>query len=143
MANERALGLSFIWAAQTRPQLTSIFGEHEARALLGLTNALVMLGGSKDVAFNQEISDLLGTVRLGRVPHPTGGARGGRPRFPGVDIPIMRPWGARPPPERQAPLVSQSHTPTTAKPPRCGQRPAGVRPTAHPPPPHTPPYTQP
>ena len=69
MANERALGLSFIYAAQTRAQLTSLFGEHESRALLGLTNVLVMFGGSKDVAFNQEISDLLGTVRVGRVTH--------------------------------------------------------------------------
>ena len=66
MANERALGISFIWAAQTRAQLTQIFGEHEARALLGLTNTLVMFGGSKDVAFNQEISDLLGPVRVAR-----------------------------------------------------------------------------
>ena len=48
MANERALGLSFMWAAQTRPQLTSIFGEHEARTLLGLTNNLILFGGSKD-----------------------------------------------------------------------------------------------
>src|SRR5690606_3899194 len=37
MANERALGLSFIWAAQTRAQLDSIFGQQEARAVLGLT----------------------------------------------------------------------------------------------------------
>ena len=59
MANERALGLSFIWAAQTRAQLDSIFGQQEARAVLGLTNNLVLFGGSKDVAFNQEISDLL------------------------------------------------------------------------------------
>ncbi len=37
MANERALGLSFIWAAQTRAQLDAIFGQQEARAVLGLT----------------------------------------------------------------------------------------------------------
>ncbi len=66
MANERALGISFIWAAQTRAQLTQIFGDHQARAVLGLTNTLVMFGGSKDVAFNQEISDLLGPVRVAR-----------------------------------------------------------------------------
>ena len=36
MANERALGLAFIYAAQTRGQLTALFGEHETRALLGL-----------------------------------------------------------------------------------------------------------
>jgi type IV secretion system protein VirD4 len=66
MANERALGISFIWAAQTRAQLTQIFGEHQARAVVGLTNTLVLFGGSKDVAFNQEISDLLGPVRVAR-----------------------------------------------------------------------------
>lgn len=97
MANERALGLSFIWAAQTRPQLTSIFGEHEARALLGLTNTLVMFGGSKDVAFNQEISDLLGQVRIGRRTH-----RGSGGGYEGDDIAIMRPEEVRQLPERQA-----------------------------------------
>ena len=60
MANERALGLSFIWAAQTFRQLAAIFGEQDARALLALTNVLIWFGGSKDVAFNQEISDLVG-----------------------------------------------------------------------------------
>ena len=48
MANERALGLSFIYAAQTWRQLAAIFGEHEARALFGLTNILVVFGGAKD-----------------------------------------------------------------------------------------------
>jgi type IV secretion system protein VirD4 len=38
MANERALGISFIYAAQTWRQLAAIFGEQEARALFGLTN---------------------------------------------------------------------------------------------------------
>jgi type IV secretion system protein VirD4 len=60
MANERALGVSFIYAAQTWRQLAAVFGEQEARALFGLTNVLLMFGGSKDVAFNQEISDLVG-----------------------------------------------------------------------------------
>ena len=36
-----------------------------------------MFGGSKDVSFNQEISDLLGTVRIGRVSHSSGGFNGG------------------------------------------------------------------
>jgi hypothetical protein len=57
MANGRALGISFIYAAQTWPQLAAIFGEHQARALFGLTNVLVMFGGSKDGAFNHEISN--------------------------------------------------------------------------------------
>ena len=61
MANERALGISFMWAAQAWPQLAAIFGEQEARTLVGLTNNLIVFGGSKDVAFNQEISCLLYT----------------------------------------------------------------------------------
>jgi type IV secretion system protein VirD4 len=40
MANERALGISFIYAAQTWRQLAAIFGEQEARALFGLTKSL-------------------------------------------------------------------------------------------------------
>jgi type IV secretion system protein VirD4 len=74
MANERALGISFIYAAQTWRQLAAVFGEQqEARALFGLTNVLVMFGGSKDGAFNQEISDLAGRT------------------FSGDDIAIIRP----------------------------------------------------
>ena len=75
MANERALGISFIYAAQTRAQLVAIFGETEARALIGLTNVLVMFGGSKDVHFNREISDLVGTVRVARTTWQTGARR--------------------------------------------------------------------
>jgi type IV secretion system protein VirD4 len=73
MANERALGISFIYAAQTWRQLAAVFGEQDARALFGLTNVLVMFGGSKDGAFNQEISDLAGRT------------------FSGDDIAIIRP----------------------------------------------------
>jgi type IV secretion system protein VirD4 len=58
-------------------QLTQIFGEQEARTLVGLTNNLIVFGGSKDVAFNQEISDLLGPVRVSRVGWQTG-QMGGR-----------------------------------------------------------------
>jgi TraM recognition site of TraD and TraG len=64
--NERALGISSIYAAQTWRQLAAVFGEQEARALFGLTNVLVMFGGSKDGAFNQEISDLIGQVPVTR-----------------------------------------------------------------------------
>ena len=62
MANERALGISFIWASQTWAQLTRIFGEQQARAIKDLTNSLIIFGGSKDASFNKEISDLLGTA---------------------------------------------------------------------------------
>src|SRR4030095_3553135 len=66
MANERALGISFIYAAQTWRQLAAVLGEQDARALFGLTNVLVIFGGSKDGAFNQEISDLVGQTRVSR-----------------------------------------------------------------------------
>jgi len=125
MANERALGLSFIYAAQTRPQLTSLFGEHEARALLGLTNVLIMFGGSKDVAFNQEISDLLGTVRVSRTSYQTGNM-GGRTTS-GDDIAILRPEEVRQLPERQALVIAENGKPIIAKLFRCVEGPAGER----------------
>ena len=64
--NERALGLSFIYAAQTWRQLVICYGEDEARALFGLTNNIVVFGGGKDVQFYQELSDLVGTTRVAR-----------------------------------------------------------------------------
>lgn len=119
MANERALGLSFIYAAQTRAQLTSLFGEQESRALVGLTNVLVIFGGSKDVAFNQETSDLLGTVRVGRSSYQTGGHRGGGRTISGDDIPIMRPEEIRQLPERKALVIAENGKPIIAKLHRC------------------------
>jgi type IV secretion system protein VirD4 len=47
MANKRTPGISFIYAAQTWRLQAAGFGEQEARALFGLTNVLVMFGGSK------------------------------------------------------------------------------------------------
>ncbi|MEJ7831462.1 MAG: TraM recognition domain-containing protein [Nocardioides sp.] len=124
MANERALGLSFIYAAQTRAQLTSIFGEQEARALLGLTNVLVMFGGSKDVAFNQEISDLLGTTRVARTSWQSG--RGGRTTS-GEDIPILRPEEVRQLPDRHALVIAENGKPIIAKLTRCVDGKSGAR----------------
>jgi type IV secretion system protein VirD4 len=112
MANERALGLSFIWAAQTRPQLTAILGEQEARTLLGLTNVLVLFGGSKDVAFNQEISDLLGPVRVTRTSWQMG--RGGGRTAAGEDIPILTGAEVRQMPERHALVVAENGRPIVA-----------------------------
>jgi type IV secretion system protein VirD4 len=125
MANERALGLSFIWAAQTRPQLTSIFGEHEARALLGLTNVLIMFGGSKDVQFNQEISDLLGTVRVARRSYQTGTMAGRT--ISGDDIPIMRPEEVRQLPEKRALVIAENGKPIIARLTRCVEGASGQR----------------
>ncbi|WP_307864725.1 TraM recognition domain-containing protein [Allobranchiibius sp. CTAmp26] len=117
MANERALGLSFIYAAQTWRQLSSIFGENDARALFGLTNTLVLFGGSKDVAFNQEISDLVGTVRVARTSWQTG-VRGGRTTS-GEDIPILRPEEIRQLQERHALVIAENGKPIVARLSRC------------------------
>ena len=125
MANERALGISFIYAAQTWRQLAAIFGEQEAKALFGLTNVLVMFGGSKDVAFNQEVSDLVGTVRVARVSWQTG--RGGGHSTSGEDIPILRAEEIRQLPERQALVVAENGKPIIAKLTRCINGRSGVR----------------
>ena len=127
MANERALGLSFIYAAQTRAQLTSIFGEQEARAVLGLTNVLLMFGGSKDVAFNQEVSDLLGTVRVSRTSWQTGGSHGGGRTVSGEDITVLRPEEVRQLPERNALVVAENGKPIIAKLSRCVDGKGGQR----------------
>lgn len=130
MANERAMGLSFIYAAQTRAQLTSIFGEQEARAVLGLTNVLLMFGGSKDVAFNQEISDMLGTVRVSRTSYQTGGMHGGSSggrTVSGEDIAILRPEEVRQLPERHALVVAENGKPIIAKLSRCVNGKAGAQ----------------
>ncbi|WP_338752193.1 type IV secretory system conjugative DNA transfer family protein [Janibacter alittae] len=116
MANERALGMSFIWAAQTPAQLTTIYGKQEAESLIQLTNNLLIFGGGKDGTFNQEISDLLGTVRVGRSTWQTG--KGGRSHS-GEDIPIITASEIRRLEERTALLVAENSRPIIAGLHRC------------------------
>jgi type IV secretion system protein VirD4 len=117
MANERALGVSFIYAAQTWRQLAAAFGEQEARALFSLTNVLVMFGGSKDGAFNQEISDLVGQTRVSRRTWQTGTMAGRT--FSGEDIAILRPEEIRRLPERRALVIAENGKPVIARLSRC------------------------
>ncbi len=117
MANERALGISFLWAAQAWPQLAAIFGEQEARTLLSLTNNLVVFGGSKDVAFNREISDLLGEVRISRTSWQSG-QMGGR-QVSADDIPILTGAEIRQMKERHALVLSENGAPIVARLNRC------------------------
>lgn len=116
MANERALGISFVYAAQTWRQLTAIFGQDEAQALFGLTNVMVVFGGSKDVAFNRDISELTGTVRVARTGWHTD--RGGR-SISADDIPVLRPEEVRQLPERQALVIAENGKPVIARLHRC------------------------
>ena len=98
-------------------QLAAIFGEQEAKALFGLTNVLVVFGGSKDVAFNQEISDLVGSVRVPRVSWQSG--RGGGQSTSAEDIPILRGDEIRQLPEGQALVVAENGKPIIARLTRC------------------------
>jgi len=117
MANERALGISFIYAAQTWRQLASIFGDTDARALFGLTNVLIMFGGSKDVGFNKEVSDLVGTTRVTRTTWQLG-QTGGRTAH-GDDMLILRPEEVRQLPEKHALIVAENSKPIIARLTRC------------------------
>ncbi|GGB21936.1 hypothetical protein GCM10011492_09790 [Flexivirga endophytica] len=125
MANERALGISIIYATQTWRQLAAIFGEQEARALLGLTNNLMVFGGSKDAAFNQEISDLLGVTRVARTSYQSG-QMGGR-TVSGEDIPILRGEEIRQLKERRALVIAENGKPMIAKLHRCIDGKAGAQ----------------
>ncbi len=117
MANERALGISFIYAAQTWRQLASIFGDTDARALFGLTNVLIVFGGSKDVGFNKEVSDLVGTTRVTRTTWQLG-QTGGRTAH-GDDMLILRPEEVRQLPEKHALVVAENSKPIIARLSRC------------------------
>lgn len=117
MANERALGISFMWAAQAWPQMSAIFGEQGARTLVGLTNNLIVFGGSKDVAFNREISDLLGQVRISRTSWQSG-KMGGR-QVSADDISILTPAEVRQLKERHVLVLSENGAPIIARLRRC------------------------
>ncbi|UJH71744.1 type IV secretory system conjugative DNA transfer family protein [Ornithinimicrobium sp. INDO-MA30-4] len=125
MANERAMGLSFIWAAQTRAQLDSIFGQQEARAVLGLTNNLVIFGGSKDVQFNNEISDGLGKVRVRRTTWNSGQRSGSS--HSAEDIAVMTGSEIRQLKEKHALVISENSKPIITKLRRCIDGKAGRR----------------
>lgn len=84
-----------------------------------------MFGGSKDGAFNQEISDLAGQVRVARRTWQTG-AMAGRTFF-GEDIPILRPEEIRRLKERQALILAENGKPIIARLARCIDGKAGRR----------------
>jgi type IV secretion system protein VirD4 len=112
MANERALGIAFIWAAQTWRQLTARLGEPNARMLLGLSNVLVVFGGSNDQEFNQEMSLLTGHTRVARSNWQSAG-RGGR-TVTGEDIPVLTADEVRRLPERRALVLADRGKPVLA-----------------------------
>lgn len=118
MANERALGLSFLYAAQTWRQLVISYGEDEARTLFGLTNNIVVFGGGKDVEFYREVSELVGTTRVSRRSYNQGRGGWGSSVY-GEDVPILRPEEIRQLPDRHALVVAENAPPFIAKLSRC------------------------
>jgi type IV secretion system protein VirD4 len=90
-----------------------------------LTNVLVIFGGSKDGAFNQEISDLVGQVRVARRTWQTGTMAGRT--FSGEDIAILRPEEIRRLKERQALVLAENGKPIIARLARCIGGKAGRR----------------
>jgi type IV secretory pathway TraG/TraD family ATPase VirD4 len=118
MANERALGISFLFAAQTWRQLVVCYGEDEARSLLGLTNNLVLWGGGKDITFYKEMSELIGTTRVSRQTINDGPGGIGISRA-GEDTPILRPEQLRLIPQRHALVIAENAPPILARMRRC------------------------
>ena len=131
MANERALGLSFILAAQTWRQFVVCYGEDEARTIYGLSNNLVVFGGGKDIRFYQR------AVRPDRRHHDA--AQQLLPQrtrdcpAPGaLDQPCrsFKPAELRRIQQRQALVLSETHDPIIARLHRCidgRRRPAAAR----------------
>ena len=141
MANDRALGSGYLWAAQTWPQLITLFGANGAAELLGLTNTLIVFGGGNNHDFNAQVADMIG-VRQRTHRNYTGG--GGRdswstttqdvprrprrtdPRHPRTPSPRPhRPIPAHP--GRPAPLHRRA-----TRPPAGGQPTTPARATTHP-----------
>lgn len=117
MANERALGIAFLWAAQTWQQLVAALGETEARALAGLTNVVVVFGGSTDTTFNQQLAELTGHTRVSRSSW-TGTSRTG-PTVHGEDIAVLTLDEIRRLPDRHALVLADRARPIVAKLDRC------------------------
>ena len=126
MANERALGLSFIYASQTWKQMVVSYGEDEARSLFGLTNNLVVFGSGKDVHFYRELSDLIDDVRTSRQTVTDGPGGVGTSRA-GEWEKVMRPGDIRRIPQRQALVIAGSAPPIIAKLSRCIDGPDGAK----------------
>lgn len=122
MANERALGLAFILAAQTWRQITVCFGEDEARTIYGLSNNLVVFGGGKDIRFYKEVSDLIGSTTHTETRHASRGNgwlgvkdKSWDPRR----VPILEPAELRRIEQRKALVLAESHGPIIADLDRC------------------------
>jgi hypothetical protein len=126
MANERALGLSFIYASQTWRQMVVCYGEDEARSIFGLTNNLVIYGGGKDIHFYREMSELIDDVRTSRQTVTDGPGGMGTSRA-GEWERVIRPGDIRRIPQRQALVIAGAASPIIADLTRCIDGPDGKK----------------
>lgn len=127
MANDRALGISYMWAAQTWRQLAVCYGEDTARTILGLTNNLIVFGGGKDIGFYKEISDLIGTTHVTRSSLSRSGWSKWSTSWQTEEVPILRPDEIRRIPGRHALVISEHAAPIVAGLDRCIDGRAGRR----------------
>ncbi|RBY97557.1 hypothetical protein DQ237_01005 [Blastococcus sp. TF02-8] len=118
MANDRALGVSYVYAAQTWRQLVLLYGEDEARALFGLTNVVIAFGGGKDGGFYRELSDLIGRTRVRRTSYSYRGAGWSRSTH-GEDTAVLRPEELRLLPLGRALVLAENAPPLIARLTRC------------------------
>ena len=117
MANERALGISFIWAAQTYTQLVTRFGNTGAQTLLGLTNVLAVFGGTSDPTLTRQLAELAGRTRTPRTSWSHGPSRSHTTS--GDDIPILTADEIRLLPPGQALVLADQARPLIARLQRC------------------------
>ena len=122
MANERALGLSFILAAQTWRQFVVCYGEDEARTIYGLSNNVVVFGGGKDIGFYRELSDLIGSVTATETRYTsraTGWFGTRDPSWEQRRVPILEPAELRRIEQRKALVLAEMYDPIIAHLHRC------------------------
>lgn len=127
LANDRALGVSYIWGAQSYSQLVAVLGDKQAKTLLSLTNNLVVFGGSIDATFNQELSRLVGPTRVSRTSWSTGHLGGATTQASGEDIDVITAAEVRRLSERHALVLSGTAPPVIASLSRCIDGPSGQR----------------
>lgn len=77
----------------------------------------MVCGGSKDTAFNRELSDLIGTKRIHRRNHQHG--KNSSFSTHGEDVPVIRPEHLRELPGRSAMVIAENGKPIVAKLLRC------------------------
>ncbi|MBB3326480.1 type IV secretory system conjugative DNA transfer family protein [Microlunatus antarcticus] len=123
MANERALGISFIWAAQTYTQLVTRFGDTGALTLLGLTNVLAVFGGTSDPILTRRLTDLAGHTRTPRTSWSHGPTRNGTTSSD--DLPTLTADEIRLLPPGRALVFADQARPLIARLERCTNGPRG------------------